>query len=492
MSTILVTGATGYIGSRLTLFLASQGHTVRAFVRNPDWISRYSSRFPSIQICVGDVSKPETLAPYLDGIDCAVYLVHSIGATGDFMAEEHRCAVGFASQMNQAKVPKIVYLGGLANEDDGKLSDHLQSRLNVGYALRKYHPMVMEIRASIILGSGSISFELIRSLVDRLPVMLVPKWVTQPTQPLFIDDLIHYLALVIENQTLTASSILEVGGPEPVTYMGLMLEYAEQKGLRRWMLPVPLLTPWLSSLWLGLVTPIFARIGRKLIEGLRNPSVVRTRPQLAFESPPISYQDAIRRILQGAESTSGAWWYQARSSIGELPPPPTRPRIFQMGASRQISASPDQIMAVLRHMGGHRGYFFANWIWVLRGWMDLLMGGVGHTRTKGRDDAPVLIGDVIDWWRVVQMVPDQRLTLQAEMKLSGIATLDFEVRPLSKNQSTVTLTAGYTTSSYWGRVYWIILFPVHYILFRGFLRGVERRVIYDAPDIPRGSSPPHF
>jgi hypothetical protein len=291
---------------------------------------------------------------------------------------------------------------------------------------------------------------------------------------------------------LKTSTILEVGGPDQVTYKGLMLEYAAQKGLTRRMWSVPLLTPGLSSLWLGLVTPVFARIGRKLVEGLRNPSIVRRISPIAFQSPPLAYTEAISRIIQGEEATAGAWWYQAQSSVGEMGASPSGSHVFKMKASRRIPTSVNAILKVLRHIGGRRGYFFANWVWGLRGWVDLWMGGVGHARTRGRTDAPLMVGDVVDWWRVVQMIPDRHLTLQAEMKMPGVAILEFDVRAASSNDSTVVLTATYTTDSMWGRLYWWVLFPVHYILFRGLLRGLAQRAISVAPDIQMGSSPPMF
>lgn len=478
MSVIFVTGATGYIGSRLALFLASQGHTVRAFVRNPDWLKRYQSQYPLIQICVGDVIKPETILPHLGGVDAAIYLVHSIGNSGNFMEEELACATGFAQAMSQKRVPKIVYLGGLADEKDPHLSKHLKSRIEVGNTLRRFHPLVIEVRASIILGSGSISFELIRTLVDRLPLMIVPRWVTQPTQPIFVDDIVEYLGLVIMSDKLKASTILEVGGPEQVSYKGLMLEYARQKGLHRWMISIPLLTPRLSSLWLGLVTPVFARIGRKLIEGLRNPSIVRSKSPINFAFHPVSYQVAIEHILKGQETHNGAWWFQAKSADGVIVAQPSGRFVLMMGASLNIDASAQKIDCVIRQIGGIRGYFSGNWMWKLRGWIDLLIGGVGHTRTQGRSNLALLsVGDVVDWWRVVEVIPEKKLKMKADMKMPGIATLQFEIHTVLSGFSEVNLTASYVTDSPWGKLYWWCLYPIHYVLFRKMLRGLKKQVM---------------
>ncbi len=268
---ILVTGATGYVGGRLLPLLVADGWRVRCLARQPE---RLLSRVPAgVEVVSGDVLNATSLSAAMQGVEAAFYLVHSMGATGDFETQDREAAENFAAAARAAGVLRIIYLGGLG-EDEPDLSAHLRSRHEVGERLRAHAVPVIEFRASIIIGSGSLSFEMIRALVERLPVMVMPRWVRVTAQPIAIGDVLDYLRAALTLK-LEGSVVVEIGGPDQVSYGELMREYARQRGLRRWMIPVPLLTPRLSSLWLGLVTPLYARVGRKLVDSLRHPTIVR-------------------------------------------------------------------------------------------------------------------------------------------------------------------------------------------------------------------------
>ncbi|MDY0170781.1 MAG: NAD(P)H-binding protein [Thermoguttaceae bacterium] len=290
----LLTGATGYIGGRLLPLLERRGVRVRCLARRPeDLRPRVAAR---TEVVPGDVLRSETLDVAFEGVDSAYYLIHSMGSTGDFQRDDRQAAANFAGAAKKAGVRRIVYLGGLGNPAHG-LSKHLRSRQETGEILRDSGVQVIEFRASIIIGSGSLSFEMIHALVERLPVMICPKWVATPAQPIAVEDVFEYLlaALDLAGQE---SRIFEIGGPEQVSYGELMREYARRRGLRRVIIPVPVLTPRLSSLWLGLVTPVYARVGRKLIEGLRNPTVVEDpSAQETLPIRPRGLGEALKRAL---------------------------------------------------------------------------------------------------------------------------------------------------------------------------------------------------
>ena len=291
-SRILVTGGTGYVGGRLIPLLEQRGHRVRCVARRPEFLQPRVG--PQTEVVAGDVLQPETLASALEEIETAFYLVHSMGTGNDFEDEDRIAARNFAEAARRSGVRRIVYLGGLGDEQQ-QLSKHLRSRQEVGAILRESGAQVVEFRASIVIGSGSLSFELIRTLVQKLPVMICPKWVSTPAQPIAIEDLLSYLLAAIDLPAGT-SDIFEIGGPDQVSYGDIMQEYARQRGLKRWMISVPFLSPRLSSLWLGLVTPVYARIGRKLVDSLRNPTVVtNSHANEVFAIRPRGVRDAISR-----------------------------------------------------------------------------------------------------------------------------------------------------------------------------------------------------
>lgn len=470
---ILLTGATGYVGGRLLPLLARAGRGVRCLARQPQ---RLAARVPAgVEVVPGDVLDAGSLGPAMEGVRAAFYLVHSMGAAGGFEEQDRLAADHFAAAARRAGVERIIYLGGLG-EDGADLSAHLRSRHEVGERLRAHGVPVVEFRASIIIGSGSLSFEMIRALVERLPVMVTPRWVRATAQPIAIDDVLAFLlaglTAPIEDRNLT----IEIGGPDRVSYGELMREYARQRGLRRWMIPVPFLTPRLSSLWLGLVTPLYARVGRKLIDSLRHSTVVRdAAAQQRFSIRPIGVREAVARALRNEDAGFAATrWSDALSAAG----PPRQWGGVRFGnrlvdsRSLVVAAPPDAVFAAVERIGGRTGWYYANWLWTLRGWLDLLTGGVGMRRGR-RDPERLQPGDTLDCWRVEQVDPGRRLRLAAEMRLPGRAWLEFEVRP-DGNRARLLQTATFDPRGLWGLAYWYAVWPLHQLVFAGMLNGVAR------------------
>ena len=468
---VLLTGASGYVGGRLLKVFESAGQPMRCVARRPEYL--LSKVGPNTEVMAGDVLDRDSLAPALSGVDTAYYLVHSM-TTEAFEQADRQAAQNFAAAARNAGVRKIIYLGGLGESGSG-LSPHLRSRQEVGEILRSSGVCVIEFRASVIIGSGSLSFEMVRALVERLPVMITPKWVDVPAQPLAIDDLLQYLVRARELPGLE-SRIFEIGGPDRVSYAGLMREYARQRGLRRWMVRVPVLTPRLSSLWLGLVTPVYARIGRKLIDSIRNPTVVNDdAASKAFAIRPMGISEAIANALRNEDRELAAtWWSDALSSGAE----PRKWGGVRFGSrlvdSRtvQVNVSPAAAFEPIRRIGGAAGWYYANRLWRLRGWLDLLVGGVGMRRGR-RDPWQLRVGDVIDFWRVEAFEPDHCLRLAAEMKLPGRAWLEFRVETAGDG-SMIRQTAIFDPVGLWGLAYWYGVYPLHGIIFGGMLRQIAR------------------
>lgn len=469
---ILLTGATGYVGGRLLRRLEQDGRHVRCLARRPEFLKDRVGL--GTQVVAGDVLDPASLASAMCGVEVAYYLVHSMGASGSFEAADREAADNFGQAARTAGVGRLIYLGGLG-DDRETLSPHLRSRHEVGEILRQSGVPVVEFRASIVLGSGSLSFEMIRALVERLPVMLTPRWVHVPAQPIAIDDVLAYLIGALD-LPMRNSQVLEIGGLDVVSYGDLMREYARQRKLRRLMVPVPVLTPRLSSLWLGLVTPLYARVGRKLIQSIRYPTVVRDdSARRVFAIEPISVRDAIAQALRNEDlKLAESRWSDANSVGGEA---------RQYGGvrfgnrlvdvrRRQVPVPPADAFRPIQRIGGSTGWYYGNWLWTLRGWLDLLWGGMG--RRRGRRDPEVLrVGDVVDWWRVEAIEPGRRLRLFAEMKLPGRAWLEFLVEPEGAG-SRITQTASFDPIGLGGLVYWYGIWPVHELVFRGMIRGLAR------------------
>ena len=469
---ILLTGATGYIGGRLLKALEAGGRRVRCLARRPEYLQPRVAA--STEVAKGDCLERATLAPAMQGVQTAYYLVHSMGSGRDFEAQDRQAAENFARAAREAGVERIIYLGGLGDQS-ARLSRHLRSRQEVGEILRSSGVPVIEFRASVILGSGSLSFEMIRALVERLPVLIFPRWVSTPAQPIAIEDVVAYL---LEAAALDGdeSRTFEIGGADQVSYAEIMREYARQRGLRRWMIRVPVLTPHLSSLWLGLVTPIYARVGRKLVDGMRYPTVVRD-PAAAqvFSIRPRGLREAIERAL-GNEDREFAEtrWSDALSSSGRAPTwggVRLGGRIVDSRAAR-VDGPPELAFAPIRRIGGETGWYAAKLLWRLRGFLDLLVGGVGLRRGR-RDPETLEAGDVLDFWRVEEFRENHKLRLAAEMKLPGRAWLEFVVTG-DADGSTITQTALFDPRGLAGLLYWYALYPVHQWVFAGMLRGIVK------------------
>ena len=471
---ILLTGASGYIGGRLLPLLQQRGLAVRCLARRPEFLE---PRVPAgTAVVPGDVLDRATLEAAMAGIETAYFLVHSMGAAGRFEEMDRVAATNFAEAAREAGVARIIYLGGLG-ESDTALSTHLRSRQEVGEVLRRHAGTteVIEFRASIVIGSGSASFEMIRALVERLPIMITPRWVSVHAQPIAIDDLLAYL---VAGLSLPASGnrIFEIGGRDAMSYRDIMRVYARQRGLRRAMIPVPVLTPHLSSLWLGLVTPLYAHLGRRLIDSLRHPTVVHDQAALdAFAVRPLGTADAIALALRNEDrETAQTSWSSAITAAGEVRQwggVRFRNRLVD-SRSRHVRADPERTFRAITRLGGANGWHSVNWLWRLRGWLDLLVGGPGMRRGR-RDPEHLVTGDALDFWRVEASAPPTRLLLAAEMKLPGRAWLEFEVTP-DGTGSMIRQTAVFDPVGLLGLAYWYAAYPLHQFVFAGMLRGIAR------------------
>jgi uncharacterized protein YbjT (DUF2867 family) len=480
---ILVTGATGYVGGRLTAALEQAGHRVRCMARRP--MAMLGRVAAGTEVVPGDCLDTTSLRAALAGVQTAYYLVHSMGSSSDFAALDRHAARNFAHAARAAGLRRIVYLGGLGAAGDD-LSPHLRSRQETGEILRESGVPVVEFRASIVIGSGSLSFEMVRALVERLPVLICPKWVSVAAQPIAIEDLVAYLMAALDLPD-GASGVYEIGGPDVVSYGDIMREHARQRNLRRWLISVPVLTPGLSSLWLGLVTPLYARVGRKLIDSLKNPTIVGSSDALhTFPVRPRGLREAIVRAssLEDAEQAATRW-SDALSAAA------LRPRTWggarygtRIVDSRAITVDVPsaQAFAPVRRIGGAQGWYFGNRLWSLRGIMDLLVGGVGMRRGRRDPEVPHL-GDALDCWRVEAYEPDRLLRLVAEMKLPGRAWLQFEITPRPNGLTEVRQTAIFDPAGLAGLLYWYALYPLHALIFQGMLRGIGARARSDSPRI---------
>lgn len=477
---ILLTGATGYVGGRLLTRLELAGQTVRCLARRPEFLQARVG--PQTELARGDVLDAASLPPAMRGVDVAYYLVHSMGSTGNFEEQDRQAARNFAEAAREAGVRRIVYLGGLGADVD-ELSPHLRSRHEVGELLRASGVPVIEFRASIVIGSGSLSFELVRALVERLPVMVTPRWVRVPAQPIAINDMLAYLVAARELPG-TGSATFEVGGPDVVAYADLMREYARQRGLRRAMIPVPVLTPRLSSLWLGLVTPVYARVGRKLIDSIRHPTVVHDRSALEqFAVKPVGVREAIAQALRNEDRECAQTRWSDAVAASATPPMWGGVRFGNRlvdSRSARVRVSTAEAFGAIRRIGGKTGWYYADWLWSLRGWMDLVVGGVGMRRGR-RDPEALRVGDTVDCWRLEEMEAGKRLLLAAEMKLPGRAWLEFVVEP-DGDGALIRQTAMFDPVGLFGLAYWYGVWPMHQMVFAGMLRGIARAATSRQPE----------
>ncbi len=477
-----MTGATGYVGGRLVPRLLEAGGAVRVLVRDPE---RLAGRawLPRVEVARGDVLRPETLAPAMRGVRVAYYLVHSMGDTARFHERDVVAAARFGEAARAAGVRRIVYLGGLGDSADA-LSPHLRSRQDTGDRLRAAGVPVTELRAGVVVGSGSLSFEMIRWLAERLPVMICPRWVYSRIQPIAIRDVLEYLAAALEVPE-SAGQVIEIGGADVLTYRDLLLGYARLRGLRRWLVPVPVLTPRLSSYWVHWTTPIPRSIARPLIEGLRNEAVVRgdLARRLFPRVEPLGYVPALAAALAGLErgEIETAWSDALWTSAADAPPVLLATEQGMLVERRQleVAARPEDVFRAFAGLGGARGWLYANWAWRLRGALDRLAGGVGFRRGR-RDPDALRAGDALDFWRVESVERPTLLRLRAEMRVPGRAWLQFETRPAGRGALLVQ-TAYFAPRGLAGHLYWVGLYPAHAAIFSNLIRRVAQRARDIAP-----------
>lgn len=484
---VLVTGASGYIGGRLVPRLLEVGYSVRCVARSPRKLEeRPWAHHPRIELHGADADSLSELTRAMRGCGAAYYLIHSMMAAGrEYRERDRRLAENFAAAARVAGVERIIYLGGLG-ETGPDLSEHLSSRREVEAALASGPVPVTVLRAAMIVGSGSASFEILRYLVERLPVMITPRWVHTECQPIAIRNVLHYLVTCLQTPGTTGRT-LDIGGPDVLAYAELMHLMAAARGLsRRTIIPVPVLTPRLSSLWIHLVTPLSARIARPLAEGLRNRVVCRSDEALRLMPQRLlSTREAIEAALGklGRGEVETAW-----SDAGTVPGDPNWAggTLFEDRRTCDVAADAATTFRAVCRIGGQRGYYAGDLLWRLRGLLDHLVGGPGLRRGR-RHPERLAYGEALDFWRITAHEPQRRLELRAEMKLPGVATLSFEIEPREDGGRGVRLAqiARFKPKGLLGLAYWYAVLPLHGLVFRGLLRGIRR----DAEDLAAHGDP---
>ncbi len=467
---MLVFGATGYIGSHLVPRLLREGCTVRASGRNRKTLE--ARGWHGAELVEADALQPATLGPALQGVDTAYYLVHSMAAGNNFGALDLEAAQNFAAAAATAGVRRIVYLGGLIPEDPK--SEHLVSRRDTGVCLRQGKVPVTEIRAGIIVGPGSAAYEVIRDLVNHLPLMITPRWVESKSAPIALANLIEYLVR-IPHIPEAAGMVLDAAGPDYLSYRNVMLEYGRVVGKTPRIISVPFLSPTMSSYWLGLVTAVPASIARALIGGLKhdlpadNAPLQRMVPQrmLSFRESVEAALEAERQHQVAARWTEGLMMFRGFSIDNAF-------YAKRAGGSAETTASPEAVWRVVSTLGGDNGYFYAGFLWWVRGFLDWLVGGPGLTKGR-RHPTELRLGDRIDYWTVLGIEQPHRLTLNFGMRAPGSGVIEFDIDPLPTGRTRVSVTAYWHPQGVWGLMYWYVLVPAHLFLFKGMTAAIARR-----------------
>lgn len=480
----LVTGATGYIGGRLVTALLEHGYRVRVLVRNASRISLHPW-ISQVEVIDGDANDSKVLDQALAGVDVAYYLIHSLMMKEAFEESEVSLAKGFAKAAKKAKIQRMVYLGGIINDPDD-LSPHMSARMQTGEILRQSGVPTIEFRAGVVIGSGSASFEMIRYLTERLPIMTTPKWVKNRIQPIAVRDLLRYL---VGGASLPKNidGHYDIAGPDIFTFAEMMQQYASAAGLRkRIIIPVPVLSPGLSSGWVGLVTPVPFTLAKRLVASLKH-EVVATPSNINELIPPAEgglthFKRAVELALARIKNTN----VQTRWSDASIPGSPSEPlptdpdwaggSLYTDVRTAETTDDVKTVWARVQAIGGEHGYSTASWAWELRGFIDKLIGGVGLRRGR-RDPDKLVIGDAVDFWRVEELIPEKLLRLRAEMKLPGLAWLEFRVEK-TETGTKVTQTATYAPKGLLGQLYWWAVYPMHGLVFPSMVRnaaGLNKR-----------------
>lgn len=473
----LVTGVTGYIGGRLVPRLLDKGYDVRVLSRDAGrlqgrpWIN-------DVEVVEADVLNSETLPQALNNIDVAFYLIHSMSAngSGDFHQRDMEAARNFGRAAHKAGVDQIIYLGGLGNPDNEPLSKHLASRQQTGKVLRESGVPVTEFRAAVVVGSGSKSFEMVRYLTERVPVMICPKWVYSKIQPIAIRNVLQYLVAAVDNAE-AKGEIIEIGGSSVITYADMMQIYARINGLKRILIPVPILSPALSSHWVHWMTPIPASLARPLIEGLKNDVIVQNDKarRLFPDINPLSYEKAVKLAITriDTEEVETSWSDALLSSKGDERPVvlKTKQGLNIERRIRKVNADKHRVFETFTSLGGQKGWLAYEWAWKFRGILDRMVGGVGFRRGR-RHPQQLRVGDALDFWRVEAIKPDQLLRLRAEMKVPGRAWLEFLAVETEDHQTKLVQTAYFAPKGLLGLLYWYGLYPMHALIFSSMIENL--------------------
>lgn len=474
---ILVTGATGYVGGRLVPRLLEAGFRVRCLVRDPErlqghaWLER-------VEVVQGDALEQDSLRAAMQGTGAAYYLIRGMQGGKVHAERDLAAARNFAAAADQAGLERIIYLGELV-DPTARLSPYLRSRHETGYALRQGRVPVTEFRAGMIVGAGSVLFEMIRYLTEREPVLVCPRWFFSLAQPIAIRDVLAYLVAALGSPE-SLGRLIEIGGATRLRYADMLLGYAAERGLKRLLIPTPVYAPFLSAYWVHMVTPVHWRAVLPLIEGLRAESTVRDdlAKRLFPGIRPLDYRTAVHLALGRVqnETVETSWSDALVTSAGDTRPFKLVEQEGMMIERRQmpVDLPPEAVFRAYAGLGGERGWLYLNWTWAVRGWIDKLVGGVGLRRGRRHPDE-LRVGESLDFWRVEAVEPGRLLRLRAEMKVPGKAWLQFQSLPVEGGGTLLTQTAYFAPRGLSGFIYWYGLYPIHTFIFSGMIRRVAER-----------------
>lgn len=474
---ILVTGVTGYVGGRLVPKLLEAGYRVRCFVRDKDRLQGYPW-LDQVEVAQGDALEPASLVRAMQGVSAAYYLMHGMQGRQTYIDHDLRMARNFKAAAEETHIERIIYLGELV-DPAANLSPYLRSRHETGYLLRQGGARVTEFRAGMIVGAGSVLFEMIRYLTERQPVLICPRWFYSLAQPISISDVLSYLVTALETPE-SMGKLIEIGGATRLSYAEMLRDYAAERGLKRLRIPVPVYTSRLSSYWVHMVTPLHWRVILPLIEGLRANSLVQDDlfQRLFPQIQPIDFRTAVHLALGHIQSENVETSWSDALVIAQGDSRPVRLTTVEgMMLERrtlQVNLPPEVVFRSYTGLGGDRGWLYLNWTWQVRGWVDKLVGGVGLRRGRRHPDE-IRVGESLDYWRVEAIQPGRSIRLRAEMKVPGKAWLEFQSNPQPDGGTLLSQTAYFAPRGLAGFLYWYLLYPIHAFIFSGMIRQVARR-----------------